>query len=57
MLASTESELADAKYDLIKKNELLDENDQTITNQKNKINSLNSEVCSLNQQIDPDYTC
>ncbi|MAG15998.1 hypothetical protein CMO88_02970 [Candidatus Woesearchaeota archaeon] len=57
LLEQTESELSDAKYDILKKDIEIADLDSAVTNQKNRINALNDDICSLNKQINPDYTC
>jgi len=57
VLQDTESKLSDAQYTLLKQDEEITMLDNSVTNQKSKINKLKAENCDLNRQIDPAYAC
>ncbi len=57
ILGNTERELSSAKVTVIRQTEEIADLDSAVKNQKNKINELNAEICSLNKQINAAYVC
>ena len=56
-LIVAESELSDARYTVLKQADEIIDLDNAVSTQANKIRNLNTEICDLNVQINPDYDC
>jgi len=56
-LIRSQADLSDARYSLIKNEEEITLLNNIIDSQKKKMDTLKSEKCDLNKQIDPEYIC